>query len=183
MSEGRLVILSGPSGVGKDTVIDAWKSLDPSVERVVARTTRAPREGEVDGVDYVFLSTHEFETLIGKGYFLEYKRVFDHYYGTPLREVERILGEGRIAVLKIDVQGALDVMPLRPDAMTIFLLPPCLDSLRKRIEGRRKDAPDVISKRLEKAHGEIALAGHYQHQIVNDDVEKAVRKLQELTSR
>ena len=131
MAKGKLVILSGPSGVGKDTVIDAWKAADPRVERIVARTTRAPREYEVDGIDYVFLSTEKFLELADQGFFLEHKNVFDNYYGTPLGDMERVLNEGRIAVLKIDVQGALSVMPLRPDAITVFILPPSEEELER----------------------------------------------------
>jgi guanylate kinase len=157
--------------------------VDPRVERVVARTTRQPRQGEVDGVDYVFLSVQDFERLIAEGYFLEYKKVFDNYYGTPLHAVDEILADGRIAILKIDVQGALSVMPLRPDALTVFLLPPSLEELKNRIEGRKSDTPEAISKRLAKATEEIAQACRYQHQIVNDHFQLAVQKLQVLASQ
>lgn len=182
MARGKLVILSGPSGVGKDTVIDAWKLKDSAVERVVARTTRPIRENEVDGIDYVFLDAEEFLRLEAEGFFLEHKNVFGNYYGTPLVLMEQILNEGRIAVLKIDVQGALAVMPLRPDAITVFLHPPSPEELKRRIEGRKTDPPEVIAKRLAKAHDEIAQAGHYQHQVVNERVEDVVTKLMELTS-
>jgi len=167
--------------VGKDTVIDAWKAADPRVERVVARTTRQPREGEVDGVDYVFLTPEQFLALAEDGFFLEYKEVFGNYYGTPLRTMEEILSDGRVAVLKIDVQGALTVMPLRPDAKTIFLLPPDEEELERRIRGRQKDSEETIAKRLAKAKDEIAQSGHYEHRIVNQIVEETVKKLQEIT--
>jgi len=167
--------------VGKDTVIDAWKAADPRVERVVARTTRQPREGEVDGVDYVFLTPEQFLALAEDGFFLEYKEVFGNYYGTPLRTMEEILSDGRVAVLKIDVQGALSVMPLRPDAKTIFLLPPDEEELERRIRGRQKDSEETIAKRLAKAKDEIAQSGHYEHRIVNQIVEETVKKLQEIT--
>lgn len=167
--------------MGKDTVIDAWKAADPRVERVVARTTRQPREGEVDGVDYVFLTPEQFLALAEDGFFLEYKEVFGNYYGTPLRTMEEILSDGRVAVLKIDVQGALSVMPLRPDAKTIFLLPPDEEELERRIRGRQKDSEETIAKRLAKAKDEIAQSGHYEHRIVNQIVEETVKKLQEIT--
>lgn len=167
--------------MGKDTVIDAWKAADPRVERVVARTTRQPREGEVDGVDYVFLTPEQFLALAEDGFFLEYKEVFGNYYGTPLRTMEEILSDGRVAVLKIDVQGALTVMPLRPDAKTIFLLPPDEEELERRIRGRQKDSEETIAKRLAKAKDEIAQSGHYEHRIVNQIVEETVKKLQEIT--
>lgn len=183
MSSGRLVILSGPSGVGKDTVIDAWKQADPDVERVVAYATRPPRTGEVDGVDYRFVSVSEFQRMAEAGKFLEHKRVFENYYATPVSDPDRIVSEGRIAILKIDVQGALAVMPLRPDAITVFLLPPSDEVLRSRIEGRKADAPEVIARRLQEAKNEIAQAPHYQHQIVNENVEDVVKQLMELTRK
>ncbi len=181
MKRGKLVILSGPSGVGKDTVIDAWKVRDPGVERVIARTTRPKRENEIDGVDYAFITEGEFLRLASDGFFLEYKNVFGNYYGTPLVDMEQILKEGRTAVLKIDVQGALTVMSLRPDAITVFILPPSNEELERRIVGRNTDAPDVIAKRLSTAHDEMALANHYQHQIINESVDAVVGQLMELT--
>jgi len=182
MATGRLVILSGPSGVGKDTVIDAWRNADASVERVVAYATRAPRSGEVDGVDYRFVPVDQFQQMAAAGEFLEHKRVFENYYATPARDPDRIVSEGRIAVLKIDVQGALAVMPLRPEAITVFLLPPSEEVLKSRIEGRRTDAPEVIFRRLNEAKNEIAQAHNYQFQIVNENVDEVVAKLKELTS-
>jgi len=178
---GRLFILSGPSGVGKDTVIDAWKQSDPRVERVVARTTREPREGEVPGVDYVFLDKDEFLKLAEEGYFLEYKNVYENYYGTPLGEMRRVIDGGGVAVLKIDVQGALTVMPLRPDAVTVFIHPPDREELERRLRGRGTESDEVIEKRLAKARAEIAQAHHYQHQIVNHRIEDVVERLKELT--
>ena len=182
MSTGRLVILSGPSGVGKDTVIDAWRLADPRVERVVAYATRPPRVGEVDGIDYRFVSVEEFKRIADAGGFLEYKKVFENSYATPAQDPDRIIGEGRIAVLKIDVQGALAVMPIRPEAISIFLLPPSEEILKGRIEGRKTDSPDVIARRLQEAKNEIALAGHYKFQIVNESVADVVKQLQELTT-
>ena len=183
MGKGRLVILSGPSGVGKDTVIDAWRLADPSVERVVACTTRAPRVNEVDGVDYHFLSVEQFEAMAKAGGFLEYKRVFDNYYGTPAKTPEEIIERGGIAILKIDVQGARAVMPMRPDAITVFILPPSEEVLRERIEGRKTDSPEAITKRLQEAKNEITQAKAYQYQIVNEDIDTVVRQLRALTAR
>lgn len=182
MAEGKLVILSGPSGVGKDTVIDAWKQADPRVERVVAYTTRAPRPGEVDRVDYCFVSEPTFLEMAEKGAFLEHKCVFGNYYATPAAEPDRIQQLGGVAILKIDVQGALAVMPLRPHAISVFLLPPSDEVLRQRIEGRRSDAPEVIERRLQEAKNEIAQSEHYQHRLVNERVEDVVAKLRELTA-
>src|SRR5689334_15018289 len=128
---GRLVILSGPSGVGKDTVLAAWQSSNPRVQRVVAYTTRAPRAGEQNGVDYHFVSRARFDELVEANAFLEHKIVHGNYYATPLADMEAMLNAGKIAVLKIDVQGAMEAMRLRPDALSIFLLPPNVEDLEK----------------------------------------------------
>ncbi len=176
-----LLILSGPSGVGKDTVIDAWKARDPRVTRVVAYTTRAPRAGEADGVDYHFVTVARFLERAEAGDFLEAKEVHGHHYATPLKDLERLLEAGKVAVLKIDVQGALSVMPLRPDAVSVFLLPPDPDELARRLRDRGTEDEAKIATRLENARGEMALAERYTHRIVNDDVDAVVSKLVELT--
>lgn len=177
---GRLVVLSGPSGVGKDTVIDAWRAVDDRVRRVVACTSRAPREGEVDGESYHFLTRAEFEDRVAAGDFLEYKEVHGNLYGTPLRQMEAMLAEGLIAILKIDVQGAAEVRKLRPDALTIILLPPSMRELEARIRGRAQDSEETIQKRLAGARAEMAAADDYQHQIVNDRISRVVQKLVEI---
>ncbi|MEQ1820899.1 MAG: guanylate kinase [Fimbriimonadaceae bacterium] len=175
---GKLVIFSGPSGVGKDTLLDAWHEANPKVTRVVAYTSRAPREGEVDGVSYHFVSREEFTRKVEHGDFLEYKEVHGNLYATPLADMERMLEAGLIAVLKIDVQGALTVMELRPDAITIFVQPPSWEELERRIRVRGLDDPATIEKRLMNARDEVAHAGAYQHQITNDSIERAVRELE-----
>ena len=176
-----LIILSGPSGVGKDTVIDAWRARDPRVTRVVAYTTRAPREGEVEGVDYHFVSVDRFLEHATAGDFLEAKEVHGNHYATPLRDMEAILAEGRIAVLKIDVQGALTAMALRPEAISVFLMPPDGDELARRLRDRGTDDDATVARRLENARGEIALSEGYAHRIVNDDVANVVSRLVDLT--
>lgn len=176
-TEGRLIIFSGPSGVGKDTLLEAWRSRDPRVQRVVAYTTRSPRSGEVDGVDYHFVSPDRFQALAADGAFLEYKEVHENFYATPLRDMELLLAEGKLAVLKIDVQGALDAMRLRPDAATVFVLPPSFEELERRIRSRGTDSPETILKRLANARGELALADRYAHPIVNDSLDRAVEEL------
>lgn len=177
---GKLVILSGPSGVGKDTVIDHWRKCNPDVERVVAYTTRQPRDGESDGIDYNFVPEERFKQLADEGAFLEWKEVYGNYYATPLRDMEKLLADGKIAVLKIDVQGALTAMELRPDAITIFILPPNLEELERRIHDRNSDPADVIMKRQQKAMEEIRQSSKYQHRIVNDNLENVVRELDRL---
>lgn len=180
--QGRLVILSGPSGVGKDTVIDAWVRKDPRVVRVVAYTTRAPRPGETDGIDYHFVSRDTFLECAEAGDFLEAKEVHGHHYATPLKDMERLLATGKVAVLKIDVQGALTVMALRDDAISVFLLPPDVEELERRLRERGTDDPATVARRLENAQGELALSERYAHRVINDDVEAVVDRLVALTA-
>ncbi len=177
---GRLVILSGPSGVGKDSVLDRWKTADPRVVRVVAYCTRAPRSGEVDGVDYHFVTRQQFMAKAEAGDFLEYKEVHGNLYATPLKDMEALLADGRIAVLKIDVQGALSVMEKRDDAISIFLLAPSAEELERRIRKRGTDDEATIQKRLKNARDEIALSDRYQHRVVNDDLDRAVAEIMEI---
>lgn len=180
IQKGILVILSGPSGVGKDTLIDRWRQVNPRVERVVAYTTREPRAGEQDGIDYHFVAEGTFTKLAEIGAFLEYKQVHGNFYATPLSDMESMLAEGKIAILKIDVQGAIAAMQLRPDAISIFIEPPSEAELERRILGRAADAPEAIQKRLSNARQEMLLARHYRHRIVNDSVESAVKQLESL---
>lgn len=177
---GRLLILSGPSGVGKDTVIDAWSQVNPRVHRVVACTTRAARIGEIDGVDYQFFAEDEFLKIAEQGAFLEYKNVHGNWYATPVADVERMLLEGKIAILKIDVQGAAEIMKIRPDALSVFLLPPNSEELERRIRGRGTENDDQIAKRLQNARDEIAQSSTYQFQIINDGIEQVVKELERI---
>jgi guanylate kinase len=179
---GRLIIFSGPSGVGKDTILDAWRARNPRVQRVVAYTTRPVRPGEQDGIDYNFVSPERFHELAESGAFLEHKEVFGNHYATPLHDMEALLASGKIAILKIDVQGALSAMDLRPDALTVFIMPPSQEELERRIRSRGTDAPEVIEKRLRTARDEIAIASRYRHVFVNEDVNDLVGKLEALTA-
>jgi guanylate kinase len=177
---GRLVILSGPSGVGKDTVIDAWREVNPRVRRVVAYTTRLPRPGETDGVDYHFVTPERFHSLAERGAFLEFKEVHGNWYATPLDDLEEMLAEGLVSILKIDVQGGLDVIRLRPDALSIFLMPPSMEELERRIRGRGTDPEAKIALRLQNAREEIERGQAYTHHVVNQRVEHAVEALERL---
>jgi guanylate kinase len=179
---GRLVIFSGPSGVGKDTVLDAWSKRNPRVRRVVAYTTRPMRPLEQNGVDYNFVDLEAFRHLAEDGAFLEFKEVFGNLYATPLHDMEAMLAEGNVAVLKIDVQGALTAMKLRPDAITVFIMPPSLEELERRIKARGTDPAEVIDRRLRVARDEIALAPEYQHVLVNGDVSELVDELEGLVA-
>lgn len=182
MAKGILVILSGPSGVGKDTLIQAWAEANPRVKRVITCTTRAPRDGEVDGVHYHFLTKEQFEDKTQRGELLEQEPVYtETMYGTPRDGVESLLAAGRIAVLNVDVNGAKAIKRLYPDAATVFILPPSMDELKRRLTMRNPDAdPQRIEERITRAEMEIAQSDWYEHRIVNDDVQTAVRKLQEI---
>lgn len=177
---GKLVILSGPSGVGKDTVIGAWKKVRPEVVRVVAYTTRNRRDGEEDGVDYHFVPIERFLSMVKEEKFLEWKNVHNNYYGTPIHDMQAILDDGKIAILKIDVQGAMTAMEKRPDAISIFLLPPSMEELERRIRGRKSDSEEVIQLRLQNAKNELGHADRYQYRVVNDDLDRCVREIDEL---
>ena len=180
--EGRLVILSGPSGVGKDTLIEAWRARNPRVQRVVAYTTRPPRDGEVDGRDYYFVSIPAFLLMADSNKFLEWKIVHGNYYATPLSDMEAMLSEGKIAILKIDVHGAISAMDRRPDAISVFIQPPSWEELESRIRGRALDLPESIEKRLSNAREEISFSDRYQHQVVNRELVKAVDDLEKIVA-
>lgn len=178
----RVIILSGPSGVGKDTVLERWHTVNPQIQRVVSWTSRSPRAGEVDSRDYRFVSTSMFETTAMAGGFLEHKLVHGNWYGTPLMELRRLTRQGKLPVLKIDVQGALDVMEAHPEVLSIFLLPPNNYELERRLRSRATDSDAQIERRLLTAKREMELAPRYQHQVINEDVETAVAELERLVA-
>jgi len=166
---GTILIFSGPSGVGKDTIIDIWCKANPRVERIVAYTTRdCNAEKEVDGVDYHFVSQDVFDEMIAQDKFVEFKRYIGKSYGTPRDHMERVLSEGRIALLKIEVQGAQEVMAKHPEAKSVFLLPPSWEELERRIKERNRDSEEAMLKRLARAKEELTFAPLYQHQLVNE---------------
>jgi len=177
---GKLVVVSGPSGVGKTTVVKRLLAtcrlpLRPSV----SATTRPPRPGEVDGVDYHFFSEEEFRGRRDRGEFLECYEVYGAgwWYGTLASEVAAGLEAGEWVLLAIDVHGAFSVVDRYPDAITIFLRPSSLEELQRRLRGRQSDDEEAIQRRLEQAKSELALAGWYRHQVVNDDLERAVQEI------
>ena len=174
---GLLVVFSGPSGSGKGTVLKEALKKSENLKLSVSVTTRAPREGEVDGVDYIFYSQEKFKELISQDGFLEWACFCENYYGTPKAQIEAQLSEGKDVVLEIEVQGAMKVKEKCPDAVLIFNLPPSMEELKNRLVGRQTDAPEVIEKRLETAVWEISQAEKYDYIIVNDEVEKAADEL------
>lgn len=177
MKKGSLIVVSGPSGAGKGTVCDAFLSAHGEIAYSISATTRTPREGEQDGVNYYFLSRAEFERMIDNGELLEWAEVYGNYYGTPLKKIEERLARGEDILLEIDTQGALNVQKKFPDGVYVFILPPSFDELEKRLRGRGTDSEAVVARRLAAAAGEIAAAKQYAYTIVNDKVENAVRTL------
>ncbi|HEX7265095.1 MAG TPA: guanylate kinase [Candidatus Dormibacteraeota bacterium] len=172
-----MIVISGPSGVGKDTVIKRLLELDRNLTYSVSYTTRAPRAGEVDGVNYHFVSRQEFERLIGAGAFLEHATYDGNLYGTPIAQLDEVRAAGRDIVLKIDVQGAEQVRKRAPDALRIFLAPPSMDELLRRRTERHTESAEDQSSRHRIANLEMALASHFDHVVVNDDVERAAREI------
>ncbi len=172
-SRGLLVVFSGPSGSGKGTVLkEALKKSDDLCVSVSA-TTRAPRDGETDGVDYMFYTKEQFLELVSENGFLEWACFCENYYGTPRAKIEELLSAGKDVVLEIEVQGAMKIKQKCPDAVLIFNLPPSLEILKERLVGRNTDAEDVIKKRLETAVWEISQAEKYDYVLVNDKIEDA----------
>lgn len=177
---GKVVIVSGPSGVGKDTVIDAWAARDPRVERVVSVTTRSPRDGEVDGEDYHFVDHGEFNLMVERDEFLEHKLVHGEQYGTPRKGVAASLERGNYAILKIDVQGAETVMRVAPEVVSIFILPPSVEELERRLRNRGTESDEKVAVRLRNAIDEIGRSKNYHYKVVNDDVERCVDEIKEI---
>lgn len=182
MSErGLLIVLSGPSGVGKGTVRKAILERDDNeFEYSVSMTTRPMRKGEVDGVDYYFRTKEEFEAMIEAGEMLEYAEYVGNYYGTPLTYVNKTLDEGKDVFLEIEVQGAQQVKEKVPDGVFIFLTPPDLAELKARIVGRGTDSPEVIEERMRVARQEIEMMALYDYAVVNDQVQNAVDRIKDI---
>ncbi len=179
-NKGQLFIICGPSGCGKGTVIKELLTREPDIFLSVSATTRQPREGEVDGVHYHFLKTEQFESLIGEEGFLEHACFCGNYYGTPRKPVDDHMENGHPVVLEIEVDGAEQVRKLRPDAVTIYILPPSLSELRARLVGRGTEAPEVVEKRLARAVEEIPFAYTCDYVVTNHVVEETADALRSI---
>ncbi len=175
--KSMLIVISGPSGVGKGTIYNRLLDNDPSLTFSVSVTTRAPRPGETDGVDYFFITEEKYRELIAQDAFLEHATVHGHSYGTLKSQIQEKMEKGYSVVLDIDPQGAKQVMAQWPDCVSIFLLPPSYQKLRERLYGRNTDDRNEIERRLNNARGEIAQVRMYQYTVVNDDLELAFEQV------
>ena len=177
-SQGLLVVISGPSGVGKGTVRKAlFRRSGHDLVYSISMTTRKPRNEEKDGVEYYFVSKEKFQEEIASGNLLEYAEFCDNYYGTPLDKVQEQLDKGQEVVLEIEVQGAMQVKEKMPEAVYIFIAPPSMRALEERLQNRGTESKEVIEKRLIKAQSEIKVASEYGYIVINDDVENAADKI------
>ena len=178
MRRGLVLVVSAPSGAGKTTLCRKLLETDPQISFSVSHTTRPPRPGETHGKDYFFVDRETFEEMIREGAFLEWAKVYQHYYGTARDQVEKALAQGRDILLDIDVQGAFQVRErLGRDAVLVFILPPSLEELERRLRRRGTEDEETIKKRLSFARGEIARAREFDYLILNDELDKAFKGL------
>ncbi|OOM13647.1 guanylate kinase [Clostridium saccharobutylicum] len=177
---GLLIVISGPSGAGKGTICKKFLDRHPDVALSVSATTRSPRNGEVDGINYYFMSKEEFKEKIEANDFLEYAEVYDNYYGTPKSNVEEVLESGKDVILEIDIQGALKVKENTEEGVFIFILPPSMEELKQRIIKRGSETQESLMKRFKSAYKEINFVSRYNYAVVNDEVDLAVEKLESI---
>ncbi len=182
MNRGLLVIFSGPSGTGKGTVMKSLLNQDRDIRLSVSATTRPPRPGEIDGKDYYFITREKFLAMKASGEMLESAEYCGNFYGTPAAPIEKWISEGRDVFLEIEVQGGAQVKEKRPDAVTLFVLPPSLDELEHRLRSRGTEGNVTVCRRLEVARREIAEAKHYDYVVVNNQVGDAVKQVRGILS-
>ncbi|MBO7745015.1 MULTISPECIES: guanylate kinase [Paenibacillus] len=180
MKRGLLIVLSGPSGVGKGTVCAQLRHKQNDLVYSVSATTRKPRQGEIDGINYFFKSKEQFQDMIARDALLEYAEYVGNYYGTPRDFVERTLASGKDIILEIEVQGALKVKEKFPQGVFIFLVPPSLDVLKQRITGRGTENADIIDHRMNVAVEEMNLIHYYDYAVVNDQIDAACHRIQSI---
>jgi guanylate kinase len=178
MQRGRLIVLTGPSGVGKGTLLRTLLQRHPGLHLSISATTRQPRPGEIDGQHYYFVSRDKFEQMIAADELLEWAEYAGNYYGTPRSSVEQAIQVGQSVLLEIEVVGARQIKQTFPSALRIFLMPPSLAELEQRIRGRGQDSEDAIAQRLSRAQAEVAAKDEFDIQIINDDLETALTQLE-----
>jgi len=175
--KGFLIVLSGPSGTGKNTLIDRVVPHIPNLQYSISATTRKPRPGETDGVDYFFISDEKFDQMIADGEFLEWAEFVGNRYGTPRFFVDERISQGQTVIMDVDIQGALQIKKMMDEAVLVFLLPPTWEELRKRLNKRGKDSNEIITQRLEHSFEELKYIVDYDYFIINDQLDKAVERL------
>ena len=178
--KGKLFVFAAPSGAGKTTLVHAVVTKHPELRFSISYTTRKPRRNEADGVDYLFVTKDEFMRLRDAGEMLEFAEVFDNYYATSRRQVEEHLADNRNVVLEIDWQGARQVRESMPECVTIFILPPSVEELERRLRDRRTDTPEVIERRLHDALSDMSHWDEFDHVIINDDLNQAISDLEDV---
>ena len=184
MKKGLLIVYSGPSGVGKSTILhEVLKDESLNLEFSVSMTTRLPREGEIDGKDYFFVSKETFKKAIEEDKFLEHARYVGNYYGTPRDYVEQERNKGKNVILEIDVQGGLQVIEKCSDCISIFVMPPSIDELRNRLSGRGTEKEEVINKRVDEAQREIKQGSVYKYHVVNNEIETSIKEVSDILKK
>lgn len=178
--KGKLFVFAAPSGAGKTTLVHAVVTKHPELRFSISYTTRKPRRNEADGVDYLFVTKSEFMRLRDQGEMLEFAEVFDNYYATSRGQVEKHLADNRNVILEIDWQGARQVRESLPECVTIFILPPSIEELERRLRDRRTDAPEVIERRLRDALSDMSHWDEFDHVIINDDLNQAISDLEDI---
>lgn len=179
-TKGKLIVLTGPSGVGKGTLVRALLSRHDNVFLSISATTRQPRTGEIEGQDYFFKTREQFEAMIAAGELLEWAEYAGNYYGTPLPPVQSQIDRGNSVLLEIEVVGANLVKDIYGDALRIFILPPSFEELEHRLRGRGNDPEAAIAKRLDRAKEELAMSHEFDYEIVNDDLEQALADIEQV---
>lgn len=177
-SKGLLIVISGPSGAGKGTVCNAYLNKHPETMLSISATTRVPRHNEVEGVNYFFKDEETFSSMIDNGEFLEYAVVYGNYYGTPKRFVQKQLMDGKDVILEIDIQGALQVKERFDEGVFVFIVPPSMEELKRRIEKRGTESAEKLYQRFQSAYSELNFINRYNYLVVNDTIENAVQKLE-----
>lgn len=182
MSSGVLYVVSAPSGCGKGTILEVVLKNNKNIYYSVSATTRSPREGEIDGTNYFFHSYEGFQKLVDDGGMLEYAKFCGNYYGTPRKEVEEKLAQGYDVILEIETNGAMQIKKNFPEAVLIFILPPSISELRRRLNKRHTESEEVIENRIEKAEGEIRCSAEYDYIMINAELEKAISDFEAIIS-